>query len=77
MLRDVEVQDPPTVVTDDEETVEYTEGDGGNGEEVHRGNRFSMIAQECQPAPCRFGVPRRSFHPPGNRPLRNIDTQHE
>jgi hypothetical protein len=34
MLRDVAVQDAPTVVTDNEETVEYAERDGRNGEDA-------------------------------------------
>ena len=38
MLGDVAMQDPPAIVTDDKETVEYAEGDRGHGEEVHGRN---------------------------------------
>jgi hypothetical protein len=44
MLCDIEVQDTPTVVTDDEKAIEHAEGDRRNSEEVHRGNRFPVIA---------------------------------
>jgi hypothetical protein len=43
---DIKVQDSPTIVTDDEETAEHTELDCGNREEVHRGDRFAMVAQK-------------------------------
>jgi hypothetical protein len=46
VLRDVEVQDPPTVMTDHEEAVEDTKRDRWNSEEIHRRNRFPMIAQK-------------------------------
>ncbi len=36
VLCDVDMQDPSTVVTDDEEAVEHTERDRWNREEVHR-----------------------------------------
>ena len=36
MLCDIEVQDTPTVVTDDEKAIERAEGDRRNSEEVHR-----------------------------------------
>ena len=46
MLCDIEVQDAPTIVTDDEKTIEHAEGDRRNSEEVHRGNRFPVIAEK-------------------------------
>src|ERR1700730_1266608 len=46
MLCDIEVQDAPTIVTDDEEAIERAEGDRRNSEEVHRGNRFPVIAEK-------------------------------
>jgi hypothetical protein len=45
MLCDIEVQDTPTVVTDDEKAIERAEGDRRNREEVHRGNRFTVIGE--------------------------------
>ena len=46
MLCDIEVQDTPTVVTDDEKAIEHAEGDRRNCEEVHRGNRFPVITEK-------------------------------
>src|SRR5258708_29724079 len=37
MLCDIEVQDPPTIMTDDEKAIERAEGDRRNSKEVHRG----------------------------------------
>ena len=36
----VEVQDLPTIMTDDEEAIQYAELDGWNREEVHRRDGF-------------------------------------
>src|ERR1700693_5943724 len=55
MLCDIEVQDTPTVVTDDEKAIERAEGDRRNSEEVHRGNRFPVITEKGKPAPGRSG----------------------
>jgi hypothetical protein len=50
MLCHIEMQEAPTIVTDDEKTVAHAERDGRDGEEVHRGDCFSMVAQETEPA---------------------------
>jgi hypothetical protein len=42
--RDVEMQDAPPIMADNEETVENSKIDGGDGEEIHRRDGFSMIA---------------------------------
>jgi len=49
ILCDVEVQDVPTIATDEEKAIEQAEGDRRDSEEVHRGNRFSVIAEEGKP----------------------------
>src|SRR5580704_2569587 len=77
VLRDVEVQDPPTVVAEHEEAVENSKGDRGNSEEIHRRDGFPMIAQKGEPAFGPFGISRCSFHPARNSPLGKIETQHE
>jgi hypothetical protein len=77
MLCDIEMQDAPTIVTDDEKTIEHTEGDRRNSEEVHRGNRFPVIAEKGKPAPGRFRISRRPFHPTRDGSLRDIKTEHE
>ncbi len=58
MLCDIEVQDTPTVVTDDEKAIERAEGDRRNSKEVHRGNRFPVIAEKGKPAPGRLRISR-------------------
>src|SRR6266478_6419432 len=50
MLGDIEVQDAPTIMTDDEEAIEHAERNRWRGEEIHGRNRFPMVSKERQPA---------------------------
>src|SRR5258708_13620944 len=77
MLCDIEVQDAPTIVTDDEKAIEHAEGDRRNSEEVHRGNRFPVITEKGKPALRRLRISRCPFHPTRDRSLRDIKTEHE
>ena len=77
MLGDVEMQDAPPIVADDEEPVEHAERDCRNSEEIHCGDRFPVVVQERKPALGWLGISRRPFHPTGDRSLGNIKTQHE
>jgi hypothetical protein len=43
MPGDVEMQDAPPIVTDNEEAVEHPKGDRWNTEEVHRGDGFPAV----------------------------------
>jgi hypothetical protein len=45
-LRDVNVQDAPPIMTDDEEAIEHAERNRWHREEIHGGNRFPMVAKE-------------------------------
>src|SRR5712664_3905095 len=77
MLGDIAVQDTPTIVADDEEAIKHAEGDRRNTEEVHRGNRFPVIAEKGKPAHGRLRISRCPFHPTRDRSLRGIKTEHE
>jgi hypothetical protein len=77
MLGDIEVQDAPTIVTDDEKAIERAEGDRRNSEEVHRGNRFPVITEKGKPALGRLRIASCPFHPTRDRSLRDIKTEHE
>jgi hypothetical protein len=46
---DVAMQNPATVMVDDEEAVEQLKGHRRNGEEVERSDRFAVIPQESRP----------------------------
>src|ERR1035438_684335 len=70
------VEDAPPVMRNDEETVENAEGERWHGEEVHRGNDFTMIAQKGRPSLSRLGIARRFSHPTQYRPFRNIEAQY-
>ena len=43
MPGDIEMQDAPTTVADDEEAVEHPESDRWDREEVHRGDGFPVV----------------------------------
>src|SRR4030088_1491920 len=77
MLRDIEVENLTTIMTDHEEAVEHAEPGGWNGEKVHRRNGLPMIPKKGQPAFGSLWISRCSFHPAGDGSLRNIETQHE
>jgi hypothetical protein len=77
MVCDIEVQDAPTIVTDDKKAIQHAEGDRRNSEEVHRGNRFPVIAEKGKPAPGWLRISRCPFHPTRDRSLRDIKTEHE
>jgi hypothetical protein len=49
MFCDVEVQDAPAVVSNDEEAVKHAKCDGRDGEEVHCCDRFPMVPEEGEP----------------------------
>jgi hypothetical protein len=46
MVGDVEMENAPAVVRNDEKAIEQVEGDRRHREEIHGNNGFSMIAQE-------------------------------
>src|SRR5260370_2756451 len=77
MLGDIEVQDAPTIVTDDEKAIEHAESDRRNSEEVHRDNRFLVITEKGKPALGWLRISRCPFHPTRDRSLRDIKTEHE
>jgi hypothetical protein len=77
MAGNIEVQDAPTIMADNEKAIEHAERDGWDREEIHRGNGFPMISKEGEPAFGWIGIPRSSFHPAGDRSLREIKPEHE
>ena len=63
MERNIEVQNAPATMFDNEEAVQSAEIKVGNGEEVERGNGFAMVVQKseplswpCFPPGCALGV---------------------
>jgi hypothetical protein len=77
MPGDVDVQDAPPIMADDEKAVEHAERNRWHGEEVHRGNRFPMVSKEGEPTFGRVRISRRSAHPARDRSLGEIKTEHE
>jgi hypothetical protein len=77
MSCDVEVQNAPTIMADDKETVEDTERDRRNREEIHRGNNLAVISKKSEPQLSWDRGLWGSFYPTGDRSLGNIETEHE
>jgi hypothetical protein len=77
MPRDIEMQNAPASVADDEETVEHPERDGRDRKQVHGGDGFSMITQKGEPTLGRIGISRCPAHPAGDGPFGNIKTEHQ
>ena len=69
MTRNIEVENTPAVVTDDEEAVQEAESDRGHREEVHGGNGF---AKKTEPTLRGLGVSWRLPHPARDRSLGHI-----
>jgi hypothetical protein len=61
MVCDIEMQDAPTIVADDEEAVEHTERNRWHREEVHRRNRFPMVSKEGEPTFGRVSLPKTPY----------------
>jgi len=76
MLRDVNVQDAPTIMTDDEEAVEHAERNRWRDEEIHGRNRFPMVSKERQPALGPVGISRCSLHTTGDSSFGKFKTEH-
>ena len=77
MPRDIEMQNPLTVMADDEETVEQAESYRRDCEKVHRCDSFAMVSQKREPSFSLFWISRRAPNPAGNGSLENIEAQHQ
>src|SRR5882762_540174 len=77
MARDIEMQDAPPIMANDEETVENTERNRWNHEEIHRSNNFPMIPEECSPPIPSLRIFRCSLHPTRNGAFGNVESEHE
>src|ERR1035438_5540098 len=77
MASDVEVQNAPAIMADDEEAVQNPKGESGDGKEIHGRDSFPMIAQKGQPALGGLRDLGRSFHPAGNGSFRHLEADHQ
>ena len=77
MLRDVEVQNVSTIMTDHEEAVQHAERDRRSREKIKRRDGFPMIAQKGEPALGSRRISRRTFHLTRDSSLGNIETEHK
>jgi len=72
----IAMKNTPPVMRNDEEAVQHTKGQRRHGKEVHRSNRFPMIAQEGHPSFFGLRASRCSPHPVQDGSLRNIEAKH-
>src|SRR5215470_7891922 len=75
VLRDVEMQNLPASVLDDEEAIQSLEGHGRHGEEVEGHNPFAVILEKAQPAFAGVATPLKTCQVPGDGPLRDGKTE--
>ena len=73
MLRDVEVNDPPAVMEQDDEDEQDATRDSRYGEEIHRAQRRDVIREER--SPCLRRRATRPPHEPGDGSLRHRNAQ--
>lgn len=75
MRRDVEVNNPATLVRENDENVENTKGEGRDGEEIDGGKLFGVVFEKRSPGlRGRFG---KSDHVLSDGCLGDIDTESE
>ena len=73
MLGDVEVEDPPAVVSEHDEDEEDAEASGGHGEEVDRDQVAEVVGEERPPGLRGLGAPLR--HEPGDGALGDVEAE--
>jgi hypothetical protein len=72
----IAVKDAATIMRNDKEAIQHTEGEGGDREEIHRRDHLTMIAQKCRPSLCRLEITRRFPHPTQDGSLRYREAEH-
>src|SRR5579859_1135385 len=77
MLGNAQVQDAPTVMTNDKEAIEQPECNRRHGKEIHGCNGLAMILKKGLPALCVFWIAWRSFRPTRHRSFGYIKSQFE
>ena len=75
MPGDIEVEDAPTVVAEDEEAVQEVEGEW-NREEVHGQDGFAMITKKGPLTLGGFRISGCASHPAGNGSFGNLKAAH-
>jgi len=76
MACNVEVENAPAIVANDEEAVKHAESDGRHREQVHGCDGLAVIAQEGEPALGGIGGPRSPPHPAGDAALGDLKAEH-
>jgi hypothetical protein len=76
VLRHVEVKDTPMIMRNNEETIQQAKVQHWHGEEIHRSNGFTMVAQKGRPSLSLLRTARSLAHPTQYRTLRQIEAKH-
>ena len=75
--RHIEMQDLTPVVADNKKSIQNTERERWDGEEVHRRNDLTMVSEERQPSLCGIWISRSAPDPSRDTPFRELETQLE
>ncbi len=76
MPSDIPSKNAPSVVSNHEEAIQHAESESWHGEEIHRCNRLTMVAQERNPTLGWLGIFGSLPHPPKHSAFRNVEAQH-
>jgi hypothetical protein len=77
MTRNIAVQNPSSIMPNQEEDIQHVESECRHREEVHGGDGFAMIPQKGEPALPGFVGSRSLAHPAGDTAFGNLEPEHD
>src|SRR6266481_366950 len=75
MSGDIEVQNASSIVSDHKEAIKNAECECWHGEEIRRGDHFTMVTQKCFPSHASITKPGCTSHPARDRSLGDIKSK--
>ena len=76
MLGHITVKDSPSIMSNDEETIEHAKGQRGCRKEVYCRDAFPMIAEERRPRLCRLRISGSLSHPAQHGSFGDVEAKH-
>src|SRR5262249_41504292 len=73
----MEMQNAPTIMSNHEEAIQNTKCERRDGEEIHGGDCFTLIAQECLPKPACLRPIRSTSNAARDGSLRDLKPKHQ
>ena len=70
------MKNAPPIMRKHKKAIQHAKSNRWHGEEIHRCNRLTMVAQERRPALGWLGIFGSLPHPPKHGAFRNVEAQH-